>query len=102
MQIHLADTFNAVVDEIHLPAAAHFAFYGIADNHVIIFDYVRLHREAFLRRSLYYTHIARADQRHMQCARYRRGAQRQYVDIFADTINLFFLFYAEALFFIDN
>ena len=47
-------------------------------------------------------HVAHTRKTHLHGARNRRCRKREYVDLFAQVLELFFVLYAESLLFVDD
>ena len=96
------DRLDAVVDEVHLPAARQLVADRAADDLLIELDDVGLNRQAILRRRLDDRHVADADERHVQRPRNRRRAHRQHVDLLPQLLDLLLVRDAEPLLFVDD
>ena len=98
----LVDGFDAVVDEVDLAAALQLQLDRRADQLLVELGHHRLDGHAVLGRRLDHAHIAQANERHMQCARDRRGRHGEHVDLLAKLLQPFFVAHTETLFFIDH
>ena len=96
------DGFDAVVHEVNLAAAFEFEFHSGAHDLFVELGDDGLNRHAVFGRRLDNTHVAQADERHVQGARDRCGAHCQYVDFFAHLLESFLVAHAEALLLIDD
>ena len=94
--------FDAVVDEIDLPAARQLALNRAPDDLGIELDDVGLDRQPVLWRRLDDRHVADADERHVQRPRNRRRAHRQHVDLLLELLDLLLVADAEPLLFVDH
>ena len=97
--LHVA---HAVIDEIHLPAAANLLEDRLPRHAVAVFHYIGLHGIALLRRRFDDGHIADAGHGHVQRARDGRCRKRQHVHALPDVLDLFLMAHAEALFLVDD
>ncbi len=70
----LVDRFDAIVNEVDLPAALEFHFDGGAHDLLIEFGHDGLNGHAVFGRRLDHAHVAQANERHVQRARDRRSA----------------------------
>ena len=75
----LVDVVDPVVDEVHLPAAAHLPVDRVADELVVPPDDPRLDRLPLRRRRLQVANLPDAQQRRVERPRDRRGGHRQHV-----------------------
>ena len=97
-----ADRVDVVVKKINLPAALQLAECRFANDADGKRRDERLDGKALLRRRCDDRKIADSLERHRERTGNRRGGQRQYVDLGAQTLELLFLPHAEAVLFIDD
>ena len=94
--------FDAVVDDVDLPAALDLVPDRPGDDLRIELDDVGLNRQPILRRRLDDRHVADADERHVQRPRNRRRGHRQDVDLLPELLDLLLVGDAEALLFVHD
>ena len=102
MSCYLIDIFHTVIDIVYLPLSCAFPFDCFTYHLVIIFHNICLDRHTVIRCFLQYTHIANTDQAHMKCSRDWSRCKCQYIYIFLQFLDFFFVLNTEPLFFIDD
>jgi hypothetical protein len=96
------DGVDAVVEEIDLAVARHFALDGFADDALVVGRDDGLDRMPVGRRGLDRAHVARAGEREIKRARNRRGRKREHIDEPEELLEFFLLLHAEALLLVDD
>ena len=96
-QRRMLDVFHPVMEIVHLPAADKLAPDGVAHGLFVLLHHERLYGLAVARRLLDGGHAAQAGERHVECARDRRGRERQHIDALRHFLELFLVRHAEAL-----
>jgi hypothetical protein len=94
--------FDAIVDEVDLPAARQLVANGTLDDRCVELDHVGLDRQPVLGRRFDHGHVADADERHVQGARDGRGGQRQYIHLLPHLLDAFLVGDAEPLFLVHD
>ena len=93
---------HPVVDHKNLPPAVQLTLDRLFDQDLVVFRQHRMDRLAFLGRRVDGAHVPDPAETHVQCARDRRGAQRQDIYVAAQLFELFFLRYPKTLLLIDD
>ena len=98
----LFDSVDVVVQEINLAATRQFALECLEQDIGVPRTNEGFDRDAVRRRCSDDGQLAQAAHRHVQRTRYRRGGQRQQVDIGLEGLQCFLMAHAEALLLIDD
>ncbi len=93
---------NTVMHKINLSAALQFHLHGRADNLFVELCDHGLNGHPVFRRRLNHAHIPQPHKRHMQCARNRRSAHRQHIDLLPHLLQPLFMAHAETLLLIHH
>ena len=99
---HAENVGNARTDEKDLAVAEFFAVNGLFYHYLVKRHDKGSGRQTVNRRRSDNTQLLDPGQRHLQRARYRRGGQRQDMNIRLQCLELFLMRNAEMLFFVDN
>ena len=99
---HAVNVVDPVVHIEDLPAPGDLSLDGFPYQLFVVLQHIGLNGAAVHRRHLQHAHIADARQTHVERPGDRCGGQRQHIHIFLHLFNLFFLFDAETLFFVDD
>ena len=99
---HICYIIDTVVHIIYLPASSKFAVNCLTDGLFIILHNIRLNRYTIHRRLFKDTHIADTDHAHMKGSRNRCCRQCQYVNVFFQLLDFFFMGHTETLFLIND
>jgi len=99
---HFSYVLNPVVHVINLTASCKLPVYGIPCNFLIVFHNKSLYWHTFLRWFFHYAHISYSNKAHMKSSWNRSCCKSHYVNIIFQFFNLFLMFYAKSLLFINN
>src|SRR5690606_35050164 len=95
------DRFDAVVNEKHLAVAAQFEFDGGTNDVLAELNDLSVDRQTVARRCFDDGKVTHSQQRHIQRSRYGRRRKRQYIDLFLQLFEFFFVSDAEPLLFVN-
>ena len=99
---HICNVIHPVVYIINLSVSSKFSVDRLPDNFFIIFHNVGLNWDTIHRRLFQNTHIADSDHAHMKSSWDRSCRQCQYINIFLELFDFFFMGNTKSLFFIDD
>ena len=100
--LQLRQVGDAVVDEEHLPVAAHLEVDGVGNDLFVERVHLRLYGIAVGRRRLYDTEVARPHQRELEGAGYGRGSQGEGINVDLHLPQLLLDADAELLLLVDD
>ena len=104
--LHATDGFfdgaHAIAYVIHLSPAMQLTANGVAYDVDVPFAHVHFDGASVARRRKDEAHVAHARKTHLHGARNGRCRKREYVDLFAQVLELFFVLYAESLLFVND
>ena len=99
---HICNVIDTVINIIYLSASSKLTVNRLTDGLFIILHNVRLDRHTVHRRLLQDTHITNTDHTHMKGSRNRCCRQCQYIDVFFQLLDFFFVGHAETLLLIND